>query len=240
VATTTARDILEVVASLDLHEKHEEYLALHANRLAYAINAIKTYRAKKPIKRLLDIGPHFLTRCICEFFPDIEVSTLGWKLERIVPGYLCKEHIQYDLNDCDSCDIVSLQAPFDLIVCSEVIEHLYTSPAIVLNSLQRLLTARGAILIQTPNAATLSARLTLLRGRNPYELIREQKTNPGHFREYTLDELVTYARATGFTVLEAQYCSYWVHPMAPIRWVENAIPSFRRGMSLLIENTKIS
>jgi trans-aconitate methyltransferase len=238
VATTTARDIVEVVASLDLHEQHNEYLALHANRLAYAINTIRAYRANKPVKQLLDIGPHFLTRCISEFFPDIEISTLGWKLERIFPARLCKEHIQYDLNDCGSCDIVSLQAPFDLIVCSEVIEHLYTSPALVLKSLQRLLTARGALFIQTPNAATLSSRVALLRGRNPYQLIREQRTNPGHFREYTLDELVTYARAAEFTVLEAEYCSYWVHPIAPIRLVENAIPSFRRGMSLLIENTK--
>lgn len=238
--TVTAREIEEVVANLDLREKHGEYLDLHAKRLAYAINVIGEYHTRKPIKRLLDLGPHFLTRCICEFFPEIEVSTLGWKLEKIVPISLCKEHIQFDLNDCVSRQIVSQQAPFDLIVCSEIIEHLYTSPATILNSLKTLLAARGAIFIQTPNAATLSARLALLRGRNPYHLIREQRTNPGHFREYTRDELVTYAQAAGFNVLQSDYCSYWVHPIAPIRWVENAIPSFRRGLSLLIENRPIT
>lgn len=229
---------MDVVANLNLHEKHEKYLKLHANRLAYAINAIADYQSHNPIKRLLDIGPHFLTRCIHEFFPAMDVSTLGWKLETIMPAHLCKEHIQFDLNDCGSCDIVSTQAPFDLIVCSEIIEHLYTSPATVLTSLKTLLAPRGAIFIQTPNAATLSARLALLRGRNPYHLIREQRINPGHFREYTRDELVTYARATGFTVRKAEYCSYWVHPVAPVRWIENSIPSFRRGMSLLIENSR--
>ena len=237
MSTATARDMVEVVANLDLHEKQEDYLKLHAERLAYEINTIADYRSQKPVKRLLDLGPHFLTRCICEFVPDIEVSTLGWKLEKIVPVRLCKEHIQFDLNDCASRDIVSTQAPFDLIVCSELIEHLYTSPATILHSLKGLLSARGAIFIQTPNAATLSARLMLLRGRNPYQLIREQRTNPGHYREYTRDELVTYAQAAGFTVLQANYCSYWAHPIAPIRWIENSIPSFRRGLSLLIENT---
>lgn len=237
MSIATEREIVEVVAKLDLHEKQQKYLTLHAKRLAYAINEIGAYHSRKSIKRLLDIGPHFLTRCICEFFTDIEVSSLGWRLEKIVPGHLCKEHIQFDLNDCGSREIESAQAPFDLIVCSEIIEHLYTSPATVLISLKKLLAEEGAIFIQTPNAATLSARLTLLRGRNPYHLIREQRTNPGHFREYTLDELMTYARVTGFAIRKAQYCSYWVHPIAPIRWIENSIPSFRRGMSLLIENT---
>lgn len=234
--TVAAQDIIDVVAGLDLHEKHEEYLGLHARRLAYAMNVIGECHAREPIQRLLDLGPHFLTRCIREFFPEIEVSTLGWKLEAIVPAALCREHIQFDLNDCGLRRIESTQAPFDLVVCSEIIEHLYTSPATVLRSLKALLAPGGAIFMQTPNAATLSARLALLRGRNPYHLIREQRTNPGHFREYTRDELVAYARGAGFSVRQAQYCSYWVHPVAPMRWLENAVPSFRRGLSLLIEN----
>lgn len=234
---TTAQDIRDLVKRLALDEKNERYLDLHARRLAYAINTIRSHHARRPIRRLLDLGPHFLTRCICELFPEIEVSTLGWKMEKIVPAALCKEHIQFDLNDAGSIAIESTQAPFDMIVCSEIIEHLYTSPTLVLKALRKILAPQGALFIQTPNAATLSARAALLRGRNPYHLIREQRTNPGHFREYTRDELVNYARATGFDVMQALYCSYWVHPIAPIRWVENAIPSFRRGMSLLIENT---
>lgn len=234
---TTAQDIIAIVNRLARDEKNERYLALHARRLAYAINTIRAHHAHRPIKRLLDIGPHFLTRCICEIFPEIEVSTFGWKMEKIVPAALCKEHIQFDLNDSGSKEIVSREAPFDLVVCSEIIEHLYTSPTLVLRALRKILAPQGALFIQTPNAATLSSRMALLRGRNPYHLIREQRTNPGHFREYTRDELVTYAQSTGFDVLQASYCSYWVHPIAPIRWVENAIPSFRRGMSLLIQNT---
>ena len=95
---------------------------------------------------------------------------------------------------------------------------------------------RGSPATLTSTAATLRARLALLHGRNPYELIRETRTNPGHFREYTLDELVTYAHGAGFTVHKAEYCSYWVHQNPRLRWIENKIPSFRQGMSVIIEN----
>lgn len=73
-------------------------------------------------------------------------------------------------------------------------------------------------------------------GRNPYELIRESRTNPGHFREYTLDELVNYAKQTGFSVESAEYCSYWRDERPLFAWIENVIPAFRQGVSLLIKN----
>jgi hypothetical protein len=41
----------------------------------------------------------------------------------------------------------------------------------------------------------------LLVGRNPFELIREDRSNPGHFREYTLGEIVSFAEQTGFAVI---------------------------------------
>jgi hypothetical protein len=216
------------------------YLDTHSRRLAYAMNAIRDYKEQYPVKKLLDIGPHILTRCIIEFFPDIEVSTLGWRFkhtERLIPADLFKEHIQYDLNDAGVKAIQSTQSPFDLIVFSETIEHLYTSPATVLIELKKLLTPKGAILIQTPNAAKLISRWALLRGRNPYELIRQDRTNPGHFREYTLDELKRYAMQTGFSVVAAEYCNYWSHPHPIVGKIESAVPSFRQGISLLIQNS---
>jgi len=234
------KDILAKFSSVGIRKQGELYLVTHSRRLAYAMNAIRQYKEQYPIKKLLDIGPHILTRCIIEFFPDIEVSTLGWRFkhtERLIPADLFQEHIQYDLNDAGVNAIRSTQSPFDLIVFSETIEHLYTSPLTVLIELKKLLMPNGAILIQTPNAAKLISRWSLLRGRNPYELIREDKTNPGHFREYTLDELTWYATQTGFSVVAAEYCNYWSHPHPIVRKIESAVPSFRQGISLLIRNS---
>jgi SAM-dependent methyltransferase len=240
LSTIQEQDVVEVFKSVGLRKQGQLYLDHHGKRLAYAINTIRDYQQHSPVKKLLDIGPHLLTRCIIEFFPDIEVSTLGWRFkhaERIIPAHLYREHIQYDLNDAGVDAIQSAQSPFDLIVFSETIEHLYTSPLTVLPELKKLLNPGGAILIQTPNAAALKSRWALLCGRNPYELIRVDRTNPGHFREYTLDELTSYATQTGFSVVSAEYCDYWPHPRPIVRKIESAVPAFRQGISLLIRNS---
>ena len=73
---------------------------------------------------------------------------------------------------------------------AEVIEHLYTAPEIVLKCIKKIIKQNGYFIIQTPNAASLSKRMKLMfQGRNPYEMIRVDHNNPGHFREYTVDEL---------------------------------------------------
>ena len=48
-----------------------------------------------------------------------------------------------------------------------------------------------------------------MAGRNPYELIRPDGGNPGHFREYTLAELRDYARQAHFEVVEVAQRFYF-------------------------------
>ena len=84
------------------------------------------------------------------------------------------------------------------MVFAEVIEHLHTSPLHSLNFVRGLVAESGVVILQTPNAVSLPKRLKVLGGRNPYEQIRADPSNPGHFREYTLRELEGYARETGF------------------------------------------
>ena len=124
---------------------------------------------------------------------------------------------------------------FDLITFCETIEHLYTSPTLVLAFLKGLLRPGPGvgILIQTPNAASLLKRRDLLLGRNPNELIRTQRTNPGHFREYTMNELLNYAAEAGLTVWHAEYCSYWP-AKGPVQRLLEGIPSLRQGITILL------
>jgi len=236
----THQDVIKVFDAFKLKDEGQRYLTLHCKRIAYAMNSIREYQKERNPARVLDIGPHYLTRCIEEFFPDIVIGTLGWKMKGPVlkSSPFC-EHIQFDLNECGPKEITSLRAPYDLIVFSETIEHLYTSPLLVLPELKKLLSPYGSILIQTPNAASLKSRWKLLMGRHPYEQIRIERSNPGHFREYTLGELVWYAEATGFRVRRAEYCNYWeqAHPVA--RWIENSVPPLRQGISMLIENCPV-
>jgi hypothetical protein len=129
-----------------------------------------------------------------------------------------------------------------------VIEHLYTSPKLVLGFLRRLVSPSGVLLIQTPNAVSLTKRVKLLAGAHPYEKIRETARNPGHFREYTAGELREYAAASGFEVLHCRHYNYfdfrfsshagsstprWIEAMkyVALHWVP---PSLKPGISLVL------
>src|SRR5262249_11818133 len=151
----------------------------------------------QPGMTVLDIGWSQLTEQIGERF-FVTVDALGFDAD----GELSAgRYYNFDLNDCQYPNRCRSDLPrFDAIVFAEVLEHLHTSPAWVLRGLATLLKPNGFILLQTPNAVALPRRLKMLLGRNPYELIREDCTNPGHFGEYTADELCNYAASAGLAV----------------------------------------
>ncbi len=170
------------------------YLAYHAPRFRFLVELCRRM-LPAGAERALDIGPSPFSKLLREALP-CPVDTLG--LES--PGDLVAgaHHHQANLNRPES--LPSGLPTYDLIVFAEVVEHLHASPTRVLSSLGEHLRRPGVLVLQTPNAAALPKRLKLLAGRNPYELIREDPSNPGHFREYTLDELRTIAAGAGFEV----------------------------------------
>jgi hypothetical protein len=92
---------------------------------------------------------------------------------------------------------------------AEVLEHLHTSPALVLGFLRSLLGDSGILVVQTPNAAALHKRVKLLLGRNPYTLISEDLSDPLHFREYTMEGLDGYLSGAGFEIMRLRSDSYF-------------------------------
>jgi hypothetical protein len=113
-----------------------------------------------------------------------------------------------------------------------VIEHLAVSPRHVLRFLGSALRSGGWLVLQTPNAARVGNRLRLLAGRNPFEQLRENSLDPGHFREYTVDELLELSRETGFEPggwLAANYFDTGSMPNRVLRAVEPLVPRRLRG-----------
>jgi len=152
-----------------------------------------------------------------------------------VPDDIIDNHFEIDLNECANVNLDKIDARYDLIIFSETIEHLHTSPKIVLSFLKGLLSnkSNSGILLQTPNAASIEKRIKMLFGKNPYELIREDEKNPGHFREYTMKELEAYTQAIGCEILYKQFCVYWSFNNY-FEKIINIIPSFRRGLTIIL------
>ena len=162
---------------------------------------------------VLDIGPGFFTELLGQRFPDLEIHSLG-----LNPGYF--EFIsqiifhKFDLNSLflnpEIEPEILLELPkFDLICFSEVLEHLYTGPEKTLLFLGKILKPNGVIFIQTPNAVSLRHRILMLFGKNPFPLLRADQNEPGHYREYTLNELKTMLKQADLKLEQAQFHNYF-------------------------------
>ena len=207
-----------------------DYEAFHARRFAYLLDTAR--RLRPGAQRVLDVGCGPFTEMARGVFPD--VWTLGFE------GQAPDRHIAYDLNAIQHGITPPAEAGFDLIIFSEVVEHLHVPAAAAFVALKTLLNPGGVILLQTPNAAEVMNRVALLAGRNPYERLRLTPLNPGHFREYTLAELADDAHAAGLEVIFSAYRDYFpverVAGFHPVRFLldqaRKVAPSFRAGITM--------
>lgn len=157
-------------------------------------------------------------------------------------------HIEFDLNRAAQGEEIPTDRRFDLVVFAETLEHLHAAPELVFMTLRGLLKPDGVIICQTPNAAALPKRIRLVMGKNPYERIRIDERNPGHFREYTRNELEDIANLSDFRIVFHEYTDYFgISPGLPIlkrtaflayRTISSIIPSFRRGQTAILRPTK--
>lgn len=154
---------------------------------------------------VLDIGPSYLTEMLSSYYDTI--YSLGVNPEQDDGGHRGLSslsnipHILFDLNEASEVNTYpEYYSKFDMVVFSETIEHLYTAPEYSLLMLAYLLKPDGIIIVTTPNAASLGKRARLLLGINPYERIRFSIQNPGHYREYTRNDLIEIGGNIGLSV----------------------------------------
>ncbi len=222
------------------------YVAYHAPRYASLLALLERYTGDDP--RILDVGRTTLTELIADQF-NRPIDSLGFGDDA---KHDDGSHYRFDLNDAvDQAQWRSDLPAYDAIVMAEVIEHLHTAPVFALRFLRTLLTPQGVLVIQTPNAVVLHKRVQMLLGRNPFEKIREDTTNPGHFREYTRRELLALAQQSGYLAMESRSGNYFdyrftdhrgnrVQPRASLKLVNMiyaVLPGcLKPGITLVLQN----
>lgn len=156
--------------------------------------------------RILVVGPSYESVLLRETFPEAMVNTLGWHDDRF-PLREGERHTEFDLNGTDYPQLER----HEVVVCAEVIEHLHVAPVPVLRFLATALEPGGHLILQTPNATALPKRLRMLLGQNPYDPIREERGNPGHFHEHTVGELREAVEAAGLETTRWLTKNYFDH-----------------------------
>lgn len=117
---------------------------------------------------------------------------------------IASEHEPIKNSKIKICNIETDKFPFDdnffdIVVCTEVLEHLPHSPALALREMRRVTAPRGILLLTTPNIARSINRAKLLAGISVSYPLSQLLENDGkgsnlyhrHNREYTLKELTT-------------------------------------------------
>jgi SAM-dependent methyltransferase len=242
--TITASAVLEVLGDGNWDEGEKIYIQFHLRRFVFLLNLIAELldrlnaRTEAPA-RYLDVGPHLMTRLADHFFGRrVRIDTLGWENPRTYDTGRVARHFEFDLNDAYDRDRWPEAVEHDLVLMAEVIEHLYTAPEQVLGFLLRYVRPGGYVIIGTPNAVSIQHRLAMVAGRHPYERIRLDRTNPGHFREYTRQELAEVARGAGFSVDRVSYSDYATSSRwAVLRAALMLVPSFRPYMTLVLKRS---
>lgn len=158
--------------------------------------------AGRPI-RLLDVGPTPFTLFVKEALPQHEV----WGLDRTD---LLKERFLQRGVRFKSCNLDEGKIPFDddffdLVIFTEVLEHVFAPPSEILQEFRRVLCPGGELILGVPNIARLANRLRLLVGRSPLadadnQMKRDWVHGHGHLHEYTQAEISGLCDRNGLEV----------------------------------------
>ena len=227
-------------------EPDNGYLYYHAPRYSRLLEIVQEhYRSGMSI---LDIGRSPFAG-ICHGALSAKIDLIGFEEDGAEAD---GNYFHFDLNDCRDRELWRSDLPrYDIIVFSEVIEHLPTSPAFVLAFLKSLLKPAGVLVLQTPNAVVLHKRIQLMLGSNPYSLIATDPLNPAHFREYTMAELERYSREAGFNILSTVTDNYFDYrytnhtdgnfqkqaKFAWVNWLYTCMPrSLKPGITMVLES----
>ncbi len=163
--------------------------------------------------RILDIGcgSGFLAGLIRKQLPDIEIHGIDFSIAALKR---CNNLNQVYCVDIERSHIPFQDQVFDLIICSEVLEHLF-QPEHVVAEIHRLLSIDGIGILTVPNFSFWRFRFQSLVGRVPNIV-----SHPGHYQVFNLELLRKLINKFPFQIVSISGIHQRLH------FVENFWPGF--------------
>lgn len=124
----------------------------------------------------------------------LEIHGVDWTEPASVQPGVLTSYKQVDLNEQVLED--QIEGKFDLIVCSDTLEHL-ERPAKVLRSMRRLLDDSGLIYVSVPNCANILQRISWLLTGNSYRYRTERPGEFGHISLFPSQVLTSLLNRAG-------------------------------------------
>ena len=159
--------------------------------------------------KILDIGTSPFTFLYNKYF-NAQISTIDLanlfekrcKLNNIVfrKCNLLKEDIPFPDNE------------FDIVIFTEVFEHLIGPPQLIFSRIRKVLKHKGIMIFSTPNIASYYNLMMMLLGKSiltPVDLLFKEEApgrwvayGYGHWRKFTMKELIDLLSKYGFEILK--------------------------------------
>lgn len=181
-----------------------EYIKVHKQHFLKILNSLPERKSL----RILDIGVTPNTYAIKSLHPDCDVCAID------ITDYMEKGCNEFGIG-FKICNLEREQIPFpnnyfDVIIFTEVLEHLFVRPSDVLAKIERIMKPSGLLIFTVPNIATFTNRIGFLFGRSPLQQLDEaikpgKIQEVGHIHEYTMEEVQSFFRSSLFEIIFKDY-----------------------------------
>ncbi len=244
------------------YEQDEEwinYLRVHFNRFVTTRKLIYERWQPRPEQRLLDVGAHALLQTLMYALDGFEAVAADVPLpftaphaRRLAEAFHIELFTYEDLSH--PVELSSLpDSHFDIVLFSEILEHITFNPVEMWRQLYRLLKPGGRIVLTTPNFYSLDGRWfwelrRILKGRGgglSVDYILQTNTMGPHWKEYCARELYEYFAllSPDFMISRTIQCNCypprsklreliqeWLKPMSQYLFVEVDLKEKKRGI----------
>ena len=195
----------EVRNNTNTPSREKEYFTFHKKRFNRFDQFLKKFSVDKPSSfKVLDIGSHYLHSSVLlsskGFYVDAMDVSEFWELDFVqlrAKKYNLNPIIENDLSRLES--ISETYDKYDLIVFTEILEHITFNPISFWKRIYQILKSQGIIYISTPNAFSLPylvrnlKNIIFLKSTGiTIDEIMSNVTYGHHWKEYSASEIKKY------------------------------------------------
>jgi 2-polyprenyl-3-methyl-5-hydroxy-6-metoxy-1,4-benzoquinol methylase len=168
---------------------------------------IENHSLSNKVNSILDIGCAFgtlllmakeLTKCDSLFGLEI--------LKHLSDEIINKYNIEYEVMNIELQNVIFSKKKFDIILFTEVIEHLKYNPVYTMKTIHKLLSKNGRVFMSCPNQ-NVWGKLDIYKSYKDMPIPNGYKYHEdlGHEYHYNLDELKEIFNETKFEIVNMGY-----------------------------------
>ena len=191
------------------------YLVEHAQRFFELFSTVAELCEGLPAPRILEVGTSPFSALYRDMIPHAKLTTVdrptrmvGTSAREAKRRYGSVRHHNVDLNRKP----LPVLGQFDVVVFSEILEHLTVAPEQVIGELIANLAPEGALYLTTPNVFSYRHLMQTRHRQNPRAALfrrGEDVHATYHVREYAMTEIVAAVDKAGGRTVSGTYSNCW-------------------------------